>query len=223
MIQLKKHRVAAFILAFVMALSLGACAGRPEANPDAALSSSGAGDVSGPDTDNGGRLIFANPLPIPTQAAKGFVVDTGFLEKAKEKHAINSDTVGWLQIPNTKIDDVIVFYPGDRNSYYLRRDFNKVPNTGPLAGQYGSYFADYRSKFEGGGQGLSRNTVIYGHSMEDNPDGGGFSQLKKYLDEDFARKNPYVYFSTLDEDMAWEVFAVFYTTINFAYNRPDPK
>jgi sortase B len=109
-----------------------------------------------------------------------------------------------------------MFYADDFNEFYLRKDFDK---------NYlweGSYFADFRSKWgDGTRDGLSSNTVIYGHSMEDDPNAPLFSQLKKYLTEDFARQNPYLYFSTTEEDMAWEVFAVYYTTIHEVYNTPD--
>jgi len=31
--------------------------------------------------------------------------------KALEKHAQNADTVGWLQVPGTRIDDVVLSIP----------------------------------------------------------------------------------------------------------------
>lgn len=207
-------KICSLVLAAAI-LALTACDARPQANPDAeSLPSSSQSQVEAKGKS------FANTLPIPTGASKLGVANTGHFLSAKEKYEENSDTIGWLAVPASEIDDVIVWYPGDRNKYYLRRDFNKVPNTGPLVTQYGTYFADYRCTFDGGAPGLARNTVIYGHSMEDDPDGGGFSQLKKFLDEDYAKDTPYIYFSTTDEDMAWEVFAVFYSTINLSYNKP---
>ena len=50
---------------------------------------------------------------------------------------INSDVVGWIQIPNTKINYPIA-QSGD-NSYYLRHMFNKEYNAG------GGIFLDYRN------------------------------------------------------------------------------
>lgn len=169
---------------------------------------------------------FLNPLPIPTEASRAGIVDTGLRYKVQEKYKLNDESIGWIELPNSELSDVVMYHKpankkDDEKFFYLRRDFNKVPNTGPLAAQYGTYFADYRSTFGGGRQGMSRNTTIYGHSMEDNPDGAGFSQLKKFLDEEFARENPYLYFSTAEEDMAWEVFAVFYATRYLVYNKPD--
>ena len=221
MLATKKHGLCALMLVFVMVLTFAACAERAVPDPDADSGASASdGEITGNDNKDAIVYGFANPLPIPTAASTIGVPNTGFAKLSQEKHEINSDTVGWLNLPNSDLDDVVLWYPGDRNSYYLRRGFDKVKNTGPLETQYGSYFADYRSTFDGGTAGLSLNTVIYGHSMEDNPNGGGFSQLKKYLSEDFARENPYIYFSTTEEDLAWEVFAVSYATINLPYNRP---
>ena len=160
---------------------------------------------------------FANPLNVPTGPSESPTKLEAYSEMAIEKHNINSDTVGWLAIPNTTINDVIMWYPDDFNEFYLRKNFEKRYSW------EGIYFADFRSKWDGGRDGIPTNTVIYGHSMEDSPQGPLFSQLKKFLDEDFARKNPYIYFSTVDEDMVFEVFAAYYSDIYTPYNTPYPE
>lgn len=158
---------------------------------------------------------FINPLPFPENPEYSPPLNTGFMLKAQEKFKLNPDTIAWLEIPDTTIDDVVMFYPGDHNSYYLRRDFEKRYNF------YGSYFADYRCTFGNGREGMSRITTIYGHSMEDNPNEKAFSQIKKFQDEAFAKAHPYLYFSTTDEDMAWEVFTVMYGNVSIPYNIPN--
>lgn len=125
----------------------------------------------------------------------------------------NEDTVGWLNVPGTTIDEVVVQAPD--NDYYLRRNNMKQSDFN------GCYFADYRTKL-GARKDLSKNVVIYGHSMDDNPDGARFSQLKKYLDIEYCKENPYIYFSTPEADLVWQVFAVYYTDINFNYIEPNP-
>ena len=136
--------------------------------------------------------------------------------KALEKHAQNADTVGWLQVPGTRIDDVVLQYTGDSNQYYLRRGFDGSNDMN------GSLFADYRCDFPGtGSAGLSMNTVIYGNSMSDDPEGAGLSGIKYYQYDDFAAENPYIYFATTNETFAWEVFAVAVVQIDLPYNRPD--
>jgi sortase B len=201
------------------------CGERVEPEPS---SSSTLSSASSKPEDTVKPPVFANPLPIPAAASTVGVLKTENLAKVKEKYEINDETIGWLQVPTTTIDEQVMFHPVERTApstekfFYERRDINKVRNTGPLETQFGSYFTDYRSTYDGGRGGLSRNTVIYGHSMSDNPEGGGFSPLKKYLDPEFAKATPYVYYSLADEDIAWEVFAVFYTTVNLLYNVPDP-
>ncbi|MDR2931612.1 MAG: class B sortase [Oscillospiraceae bacterium] len=134
---------------------------------------------------------------------------------ASEKWAENNDTVGWLRVPGTTIDDVVVWKEGD-NDFYLRRNFEKRHFYN------GVYYADKRSTFgEGSVDDLGRNTVIYGHSMSDNKDDVKFGPVRYYLDEDFAKTHPYIYFSTTEDDLAWEVVAVFYTHWDIPYNRND--
>ncbi len=131
------------------------------------------------------------------------------------KAALNEDTVGWLVVPGTDIDrEVLKNPPAFDNNYYLRRGFDGLPDPN------GTYCADRRCVFGEGREGLSRNTVLYGHSFDDDPDGTLFSQIKRYRDIEFARQNPYIFFSTDSEDMVWEVFAVIETTVNVPYNVP---
>lgn len=138
------------------------------------------------------------------------------LEKALAARQNNSDTIGWLHLDGTTIDDAVVKTSyNDNNQYYLRR------NAKGESDYYGCYYADWRCS-SGSRDSLSKNTVIYGHSMSEDSDGVKFSQLKKYLRSDFAKAHPYIYFSTIEEDMIWEIFAVFYTDIQFDYINPNP-
>lgn len=135
--------------------------------------------------------------------------------RAIQKFELNEDVVGWLHIPDTGIDEAVLYKNDDSNEYYLHRDFSRNYY------YYGSYFADFRSVFGSGlRKDLARNTSIYGYGTDDM-EGIRFSQLKKYTDPEFAAAHPYIYFSTLGEDMAWEVFAVFYAHIDLPYNRTD--
>lgn len=142
--------------------------------------------------------------------------------------AKNSDIVGWLQVPNTKIDAPVV--QGNDNSYYLRRTYYGESN------QLGCYFADYEGSFGATSADLMRNTVIYGHNIDygpgaanfvpganvgtdavDEKDGERFSQLYHYADMEWAKENPYLYFHMPEEELMWEVFAVSYVPTSFNY------
>lgn len=76
---------------------------------------------------------------------------------------------------------------------------------------------------------LSRNTIIYGHNLgylgvlKDDARSDKFGPLFNYLDEEFAESHPYIYFSTAEEDMVWEVFAVYYTEAAMGTYKPEFK
>lgn len=140
-----------------------------------------------------------------------------FTSKVKAYKRANEDTVGWLYIPGTTINNVVVQNPNALgNNYYLRHSF-----TGQLSVK-GTYCADRRDHFgTGSRESLSRNTVLYAHNFDDDPNGILFAQLQKYKDPDFAARHPYIFFSTESEDLVWEVFAVYDTTVNFPYVWPN--
>ena len=145
-----------------------------------------------------------------------------FIEEIDTGIARNSDTVGWLMIPNSDVNNAVLQRRDpnrthfENNSYYLDIDEDKNRSV------FSCYWVDPDSVM-GSRERLSKNTIIYGHSdLKDNPDGRRFSQLFKYTDLEFLKKNPYIYYSTIGEDMIWEVFAVFYTHIDFNYIQANP-
>ena len=124
----------------------------------------------------------------------------------------NQDTVGWLKIPGTDINNCVV--QSFDNTFYLRRDEQK---------QYaneGCYYMDYECSV-GARQDLSPNTIIYGHSWDDDPDGIKFGQLFRFVDTEFAQANPCFEFCTQQDAMTWQIFAVAYTNISFDYIHPQ--
>lgn len=127
----------------------------------------------------------------------------------------NPDTVAWLRIPGTEIDNPVM--QTGNNEDYLKKNEN---------GKYdiwGCYFADYYSALIDRTS-LTQNTVIYGHSEStENPDGKRFTQLFRYLDLDFMQKNPNIYLAVGEEELAFEVFAVFFTDTDFYYIDPNPS
>lgn len=124
----------------------------------------------------------------------------------------NRDTVAWLKVPGTEINNSVL--QGLDNAYYLRRDERR---------QYaneGCYYVDYECTM-GGRADLSPNTIIYGHSWDDDPDGVRFGQLFRFVDTDFARTHPCLEFCTQQDPMTWQIFAVAYTNISFDYIHPQ--
>ena len=138
--------------------------------------------------------------------------ETTQLDLAKEG---NPDTVAWLYIPATDIDNPVM--QTSNNDDYLKRNEN---------GKYdiwGSYFADYYSVLTNKDS-LMQNTVIYGHSQStENPDGKRFTQLFRYLNINFLKKNPNIYLTVGKEKLTFEIFAVLFTDTGFYYIDPQPS
>ncbi len=208
----KKSKLLSLVLAGILVLGMTACGNKPEPV------------VSEPEEEAPiASTVFMNPLAPPEGTELVYDIPN-LLPKIAEADSRNSDTVGWIQIPNTTIDDVVVYYDdsasSQRNSYYLRKNFEKRYSFD------GIYFGDYRCTFDGTAPGLQRNTVIYGHSMTDDYNGKLLNQLKKYDNrlnpegEQFAKDNPYIFFSLEKENRAWEIFAIFDATVNLPYNKP---
>jgi sortase B len=214
------------LLALALTLSLVACAGRD--NNSAGGDSPALSPPPAPPAASGPS--FVNPLEFPAGPGDSPAPFGAFSERAREKHSLNDHAVGWLYMPNTSIDDVVVWYPHDNNEFYLRRDFEKRWSW------EGSYYVDFRTAWGNFTRGdISRNIVIYGHSMEDISNVKNlsleeldrvpaplFTEFKKLENEQFARQNPYIFFSTLNEDMVWEIFSVHYSNIHVPYNDPNP-
>ena len=132
----------------------------------------------------------------------------------KQAQKINSDVKGWLEVPNTNINQPIM--QTDNNSFYLNHDENKEYSV------WGSYFADYYSTIDSV-KNLTQNTVIYGHTGSENPDGEKFSELFAYLDMEHLKENPYIYLTIDEKQLPFEIFAVFYSDIDFYYINPTPS
>ena len=210
-------RLLALLLALCMVFAFAAC-GKDPANPDPVDPSNPAGPVDP-----------ANP-DYPTQPTKEEQLkelQKTMLENTLAMQQKNKDTIGWIYIDGTTVNDVVVKVNyNDDNKYYLRRNANGENDND------GCYYADWRCK-TGNRNSISKNTVVYGHNLgrsanglipdyQNHANGPKFAQLLKYQNEEFAKTHPYIYYSTIEEDMVWQVFAVFYTDIKFDYIEPNP-
>ncbi len=110
----------------------------------------------------------------------------------------NTDMVGWICIPGTKLDYPVVQSPKQVN-YYLYRNFYKEYN------KHGCIYAREQCEVDK----PSDNITLYGHRMQD---GSMFATLVNYTKKDFFEKNRYIYFDTLTERHNYEIIAVFKTT-----------
>ncbi|MEG2174516.1 MAG: class B sortase [Oscillospiraceae bacterium] len=208
--KLKMTATATRLLALVLALSMLAT-----------TIGCGKRDVSSStdSSDTEASSLTNSSLPEDTDTAnRVFLIEE--IDRAIER---NNDTKGWIYIPNTKINQAVLQRTSadkthkENNEYYLRMDEDKKYDI------FGCYWADPDSRM-GSRDALSRNTIIYGHSdYKDTGEGKRFSELFKYNNIDFLKNNPYVYFSTPEDDMVWQIFSVFYTKTTFNYIQANPS
>lgn len=141
--------------------------------------------------------------------------------KAKKySTSINSDIIGWLQIPGTSVDYPVTHTTN--NTYYMNYNIYKQWS------KDGALVADYECNFNSG---LPTNTVIYGHNwnncwapFNNRQSYSMFEEVHDYADASFAASHPYIYFSTTEKDYKYQVFAAFYTHQNwtdYIYAYPD--
>ncbi len=135
--------------------------------------------------------------------------------------AINPDVRGWISISNTNISYPVVV--GPYTNYYTHLDVYKN------ASRNGCIWFDSDTRFDSKGEILSQNAVIYGHNWTNcwrpvnigNPNDVMFAQLAAYDNAAFAAANPYIRVTTQGGDHLYQVFSVFYTTLDFVYNYAD--
>lgn len=119
----------------------------------------------------------------------------------------NNDLVGWLRVPGTGIDNVVV--QGPDNNTYLRADYYRRYNKRTRL-----FFGDFRNNFARNLQEYSKVTIIYGHHL--SSDTRIFAEIENYRDLDYYKTHPVVEFHTLYGKTTWKIFGVFYTAVNDA-------
>ncbi len=137
---------------------------------------------------------IAVKLPESDEANKSPYLDLDF-DALRE---INSDLVGWIEIPDTGISYPIV--QGVDNAYYLRRSFEGQSYLG------GVIFLDYLAKADYSGV----NTIIYGHHMMD---GSMFAPIAKFIKQDYLDAHPRVYIYTEHSILVYRIFTAYQTDI----------
>ncbi|MCK5130193.1 MAG: class B sortase [Clostridiales bacterium] len=163
-------------------------------NPDAT-------NTPTPDATATAYLRPGEPTPAPTATPQPFVIP-----KFQQLVETNPDTVGWLRIPNTNIDHVVM--QGDDNYYYLDHTFFEDKATA------GSMTLDFRVDIAD----LSGNVLLYGHHMQV---GSMLNSLEKYRNEKFYINNPILYFDTIYEEAQWEVFSAYVQSNRFNFFKTD--
>lgn len=118
-------------------------------------------------------------------------------------YAQNPEIVGWIQIPDTKLNYPVMHTPDDPEKY-LHLSFEETYDMG------GVPFLDANCSLDP----ESDNLIIYGHNMNN---GTQFRTLMSYTDESFWEKHPVIQFSTLYETRTYEVMSCFRDRVYYKY------
>lgn len=113
---------------------------------------------------------------------------------------INPETIGWVTVPNTTADFVVVQKTDEEigNEYYLKHDFFNESS------ESGAVFMDRRDIVTENS--TSDNLILYGHNQADKT---MFGDLKKYKDIEFYKNNPVLTFSTLYNENKYKIISYF--------------
>lgn len=156
------------------------------------------GDSSGNTDASGNPIVPSDP---------GATGDASLiLPEYRALYEMNSDLVGWINIPDTRVN-----YPVCQNlttkDYYLYRNFNKEDSKDGCI-----YVREACDVFT-----PSDNVVIYGHRMNS---GAMFADVMNYRKKDFWEAHQTFTFDTIYEHHTYQVIAVFITSANYGEGFP---
>ena len=132
----------------------------------------------------------------PTESTEP--VDPAILPEYQPFYQMNTDMVGWITVPDTKINYPVMQTPNNKD-YYLKRNFNK------LWSDWGAIYAREVCDVNR----PSDNVTLYGHHMKD---GSMFAGLDKFKQESFWKTHQTFTFDTLYEHHTYQIWAVFKTS-----------
>ena len=132
--------------------------------------------------------------PDPT-AATG---ENGVLLEYEALYKMNNDMIGWITIPDTRVNYPVMYRPKDIE-YYLYKDFyGKYSQPGSI------YVSEYCDPLK-----PSDNVIIYGHRMNS---GAMFGDLMYFRDEAFWQEHQTFTYNTIYEHQTYQIISVFITT-----------
>lgn len=125
------------------------------------------------------------------------------LPELAEYYAQNPEIIGWICIPDTKLNYPVMYTPNDPEKY-LHLSFEETYDLG------GVPFLDSDCSLDP----ESDNLIIYGHNMNN---GSQFRTLMSYTDQSFWEKHPVIQYSTLYETRTYEILACFRDRVYYKY------
>lgn len=134
---------------------------------------------------------------VPTEAP----TEPELTDRAKKLLEQNPDTVGYIKIDGSQVDNPVVQTVD--NEYYLDTGFD---------GQQfraGTVFMDFEDIFGAYPETWSENIILYGHNMADNT---MFGSLRKYRqDLEYYKEYPFITFSSNYADYTYVMFGLIIT------------
>lgn len=146
-------------------------------------------------------MAGADELVLSDSARQPEEKQGAILPEYSELYKKNEDLIGWIRIPDTRIN-YPVMQTKENMEYYLHRDFNGDEDVNGLP------FLDARCDIKK----PTTNFLVYGHSMNS---GAMFAGLKDYKDYEFFREHQTIYFDTIHERGEYEVVAVFQSRVAY--------
>ncbi|MDR2654675.1 MAG: class B sortase [Oscillospiraceae bacterium] len=193
------------------------------------------------DTDSLPQIDSSADTVSDDPRAPGSISYDDMMKKLGDASKINSYAKAWLTIPGTNIDYPVINDNDhkENNNYWLNRllDGTESPNVYPNYDETVVYTHE-EAILDADINKMSRNITLFGHNWDNineplrmnDPKDIMFAQLPMYAaDIDFAQENPYVYFSTSDNEMVWKIFCVMYCetdwtqTVGIKYYLPNPN
>lgn len=139
-------------------------------------------------------LLEAGPGPMPEPIPEPNL-EPVIMERFSELYAENNDLVGWIKVPNTKIDYPVVYC--EDSIFYLKHGFNKEPH--PDGTPFLSMEGDILTK--------NRSLSLWGHHRTN---GTMFSDLHQFKQLSFYKENPVFSFDTIYQEGEYKIFSAFY-------------
>lgn len=142
----------------------------------------------------------------------------GTTERTRSLMRLNKDIMGWVKIDGTQVDYPFLRDPGEvaandpyygpdawePNAFYLAKDIFRQDY------ERGTYFADYRNRFDGDESQQSDNLIIYGHNWYD---GTMMGSLRKYRpDPEFYEQHPFIELSSNYKTYDYVIFSYLITS-----------
>ena len=133
----------------------------------------------------------------PSKVKAGPVNGMRGMERTLIEH-YNADTVGWIYIPDTDVDNP--FVQSDDNAFYLDHGFDHEEF------RAGTVFMDFRDNFGFDESTQSENIILYGHNMANNT---MFGSLRRYRqDLDFYKESPFIEIDSNYQHYTYVMFAL---------------